>query len=112
MGKVKRDNTPEQMRRWLDSVPLVTEPPTSDALFEARTIIGVELLHAYENDDPMLADNLRKAYALLAGVQAPQQLPAPPRAPEDEAFAFATERPGCWNCGGTGVRCCEFGADR
>lgn len=109
MGSVKRDNTPQEMQAWLDSIPLVTEPPTPDALFEARTIIGVEVLHACENEDPALAEQLRKAYSLLAGIQEPEQLPPAPI--EDEVVAHATDRR-CWNCGGPGVRCCEHAADR
>lgn len=107
---VKRDDSPEQMRAWLDSIPLVTEPPTADALFEARTIVGVELLHALENEDPPLAESMRSVYLLLAGRQDPECLPPPPV--EDQVLAHLIERPGCDVCGGTGVRCCEFGADR
>lgn len=31
-----------------------------------------------------------------------------------DGFTFNVERPAgrCWNCGGSGVRCCEWGADR
>lgn len=129
MSRVKRDNSPEQMRAWLDSIPLVTDPPTADALFEARTIIGVEVLHAFENEDPALGENLRKAYVLLAGLQEPEQLPPAPIEDQprgrrvyedpdnlgyftDEAMAHRVDRPGCVICGGSGVRCCEFGADR
>jgi hypothetical protein len=29
-----------------------------------------------------------------------------------EASRILKREPRCWNCGGSGVRCCEFGADR
>jgi hypothetical protein len=105
----KRDNTPEVMRQWLDMVPLVTDPPTADAVFAVRCILGCELVVAVENDEPVLAESLRNCIMLLTGEPAPN-LAYPDAA--DEPVLAGTHEPGCIVCGGSGLRCCEFGASR
>lgn len=64
-----------------------TRAEHEDAVLYFAGIMGTDVL-------------LQVSAALLAG------------ADPSVGYVTATERRPCWNCSGSGVRCCEFGADR
>lgn len=88
----------EQLLQHTDGHPVELEP------FQRHIVHGF-------HEGTVTADELARVFDIPVDM-------VPARAPREvlrERFATLAAKPvprPCWNCGGPGVRCCEFGRDR